>query len=79
MLDPAALHGLAGEIVCTIAPETEGEPAGMLLSILAASGVAVGPGPHAIADGTLHPPTLFAVTVATGRARKGSGREEETG
>jgi hypothetical protein len=44
-LDPAALHGLAGDAVRLLEPHTEADPAGLLVCLLAAFGNAVGPGP----------------------------------
>jgi hypothetical protein len=46
-LDEAALHGLAGLAVRTIAPHTEAHPASMLLQLLAVFGNLVGRGPTA--------------------------------
>jgi hypothetical protein len=42
--DPAAYHGLAGEIVNTIAPETEADPVAILSQLLVAFGAATGRG-----------------------------------
>jgi len=73
ILDPAALHGIAGKVVRTLDPHTEADQAGVLLTFLAAVGNVVGPGPHALADAAPHPARLFVVLVGeTSRARKGS-------
>lgn len=73
VLDPAALEGLAGEVVATLGPHTEADQAAVLVSFLVAFGCAVGAGPHAVADGSEHPARLFAVLVgATSRGRKGT-------
>ena len=73
VLGPAALHGLAGEVVATLDPHTEADQAAVLISFLAAFGCAVSAGPHAIADGSEHPGRLFAVLVGkTSRGRKGT-------
>ncbi len=73
VLDAAALHGLAGEVVATLDPHTEADPAAVLVSLLVAFGAAVNSGPHAIADGAEHPARLFAVLVGrTSRGRKGT-------
>lgn len=75
VLDPAALHGPAGDVVRTLDPHTEADPVGILASFLAAFGAAVGPGPHAVADGAEHPARLFAVLVGkTSRGRKGTAQ-----
>lgn len=73
VLDDDAFYGPAGTMAKTILPFTESDPAGLLLTALTIYGVAVGPGPHAIADGAKHPPRLYAVQVGrTSRGRKGS-------
>src|SRR5437660_4282 len=73
MMRPAAFAGLAGEVIELVAPRTEADPAGLLASFLVGFGAAVGPGPHAIADGARHPARLNLVLVgASSRARKGT-------
>lgn len=60
-------------MVNTLAPETEADPALLTVSFLVAFGSAVGPGPHARADGAMHPARLNAVGVGdTSKARKGT-------
>ncbi len=77
ILDPAALYGLAGDIVRVIAPHTEGDPVALLVNILTMFGSAVGPAPHARVGATQHRPNLFAVQVGeTSRARKGTVHHE---
>src|SRR5436190_678617 len=72
-LDPAAFHGLAGQIVRAIEPETEADPAAVLLTTLSMFGNAVGSGPHTVADGAQHPARLHVVVVGdTARSRKGT-------
>ena len=74
-LDPAALHGLAGEVVATIGPHTEADPVALLLDFLTCFGNAAGVRPHAIADGSKHPARLFTVLVGeSAKARKGTSR-----
>lgn len=73
VLDAAALHGIAGEVVALIEPHTESDPAGILASILVEFGAVVGPSPHALADSAPHPARLFVVLVGeTAKGRKGS-------
>jgi hypothetical protein len=73
VLDPVALHGLAGEIVAAIEPHTEADPAGLLVTLLVEFGALIGPGPHALADSAQHPARLFAVLVGeTAKGRKGT-------
>lgn len=72
-LHPAARYGLAGEVVAAFEPNTEADPAAMLVSFLVAFGSACGSGPHAWVAETRHGLNLAAVTVgATSRARKGT-------
>lgn len=71
--DHAALHGLAGEIVCTIDPHTEADPVAILVQFLVAFGSAVGRSPHFMAEADRHGPNLFAVCVGeTAKGRKGT-------
>jgi hypothetical protein len=73
VLDDAALYGLAGEIVRTLEPHTEADPAALLVSMLTMFGSAAAPEPHAVADAADHPPRLFVVLVGrSARSRKGS-------
>lgn len=72
-LDDHAYHGLAGEIVEAIEPETEADPAAVLVQLLCSFGNLVGRSAHYIVEGTAHYPNLFAVLVgATARGRKGT-------
>lgn len=72
-LDPAALHGLAGECVGLLDPHTEADPVAVLASLLVGFGAAVGAGPHYVADGAQHPGRLDVVLVgATAKGRKGT-------
>ena len=76
-LAPAALHGLAGEVVRTIEPVTEADPAGLLADFLVCFGNAAGSRPHAIADGARHPARLSVVlTGRSSKARKGTSRAQ---
>lgn len=73
VLQEAAYHGLAGEVVGVLEPDTEADPVALLLTFLAAFGSAVGHGPHAVADAARHPARLFTVLVGkTARSRKGT-------
>ncbi|MGH2842298.1 MAG: DUF3987 domain-containing protein, partial [Solirubrobacteraceae bacterium] len=66
-------HGLAGEIVNTIAPETEADPVAILSQLLVAFGAAVGRGAFFQVEATRHHPNEFLVLVGdSARARKGS-------
>ena len=71
--EEAAYYGLAGDIVRTIAPHTESDPAAVLLHILVLFGNMVGRGPHFTVDGARHGLNLFAVCCGdSSKARKGT-------
>jgi hypothetical protein len=70
---PAVYHGLAGEIVNTIAPETEADPTAILSQLLVAFGAATGRGAWFQVEATRHHPNQFLVLIGeSARARKGS-------
>jgi hypothetical protein len=72
VIGEAALHGLAGQIVRSVAPLTEANPAGILITLLCAFGALVGPGPCVYVGETPHMLRLFAVVLGrSGRDRKG--------
>jgi hypothetical protein len=72
-LPAEALYGLPGEIVKFVSPETESDPAAVLVQILLLFGNIIGHGPHFVAESTNHPLNLFCVLVGeTGRGRKGT-------
>src|SRR5262249_29014836 len=74
-LGPAALHGLAGEIVRVIEPHTEADPAGLLAQLVCMAGSMLGRRPHFEAEGDRHHTNLFVVLVGkSGQGRKGVGR-----
>ncbi|MDQ3364348.1 MAG: YfjI family protein [Myxococcota bacterium] len=72
-LGPDALHGLVGEVVSTLAPHTESDPAAIALQFLTAFGNCTGAAAHAVAEKDRHPGRLFVVLVGdSSKARKGS-------
>jgi hypothetical protein len=72
LADPA-LYGLAGLAVRSLAPQTEADPAAVLLQFLAAFGNLVGPAPHCRVGSTRHGLNLFLVLVGeSSKARKGT-------
>jgi len=72
-LSEAALHGLAGEIVRTITPHSEADPAALLVATLAAFGNACGRNAHWEIGGTRHYTNLYALQVGrTSGGRKGT-------
>jgi hypothetical protein len=67
------LYGFAGQVVRTLAPHTEADPAAILLQFLAAFGNAAGPGPHCLVGPARHRLNLFVVLVGeSSKARKGT-------
>jgi hypothetical protein len=70
-LAPAAFHGLAGEMVAQTAPDTESDPAALLLQYLVSFGNAVGRGPHCVVEQDRHFANLYAVLAGqTSKARE---------
>jgi hypothetical protein len=71
------LHGLAGEVVRTIGPETEADPVGVLAHFLVMFGSCIGRTPHVGVGGGLHTANLYAVTVgASSTSRKGTAAND---
>ena len=72
-LSSTAYHGLGGEIVRTIEPHSEADPAALLIQVLTAFGNFVGRGPYFLAEADRHYTNLYAVLVgSTSKGRKGS-------
>jgi hypothetical protein len=72
-LDKKAYHGVFGDIVTTIAPETEADPVAILLELLVMFGNCVGRTPHFKVGETAHHMNLFVAIVGrTSRGRKGT-------
>ena len=72
-LEPEAYHGLVGDIVRTIAPHTEADPAALLIQLLVGLGNVVGRSPYFSVEADRHGANLFAVIVGeTSKARKGT-------
>ena len=68
-----AFHGIAGEIVQTIAPHTEADPAALMVQFLVTFGSVIGRGPHFTAEADQHYTNQFCVLVGeTSAGRKGS-------
>jgi hypothetical protein len=72
-MDVAALHGIAGEFVRMVEPNTEADPAAITLQFLAAFGVYIGRGPHYRVEGDEHHANINVLLVgATSKGRKGT-------
>lgn len=70
--EPAAYHGLAGDLVRAVEDVTEADPVALLGTTLALFGAAAGPG-CAVYQGSAQRPNLFLVLVGeTGSGRKGT-------
>lgn len=72
-LEQEAFQGIAGEFVRMIEPQTESDPAAILMQILVAFGSVVGREPFYEVEATKHHANLFAVLVGeSSKARKGT-------
>ena len=72
-LDKAALHGLAGEFVRIVAPESEGDPVALLLQFLVGSGNLFGRNAYVRVGADRHYANEFMCLVGdTASGRKGS-------
>jgi len=66
-------YGLAGDIVRTIEPHTEADPAALMIQLLTTFGNVVGREAHFMVEATPHYTNLFAVVVGdTAKSRKGT-------
>jgi hypothetical protein len=73
-MQSAAMYGVSGEIVKTIGPHTEADPAGLVLQNLAAFGNVIGNDPHFIVEADRHALNVFVAEVGpSGKGRKGVG------
>lgn len=72
-LEPAAFYGLAGEVVRTIEPHTESDPAALLAQFLTAFGNVVGRSAFFQVEADRHRGNLFVLAVGeSAKARKGT-------
>lgn len=72
-LDKAALHGLAGEIVRAIEPNSEADPIALLSSLLTGFGNIIGDGAYFMVGRERHGLKLFTALVGdTAKGRKGT-------
>ena len=70
---PAAYHGLLGEIVRRLEPETEADPVAILAQLLVCFGAAVGRGAFFEVEATRHHPQEFLLLVGeSATSRKGT-------
>ncbi len=72
-LAPIAHHGLAGEVVATILPNTESDPVALLLQYIVSFGNAVGRQTYYQIENDRHFPNLYTVLVGqSAKSRKGT-------
>jgi hypothetical protein len=70
---PAAYHGLLGEIVQRLAPETEADPVAILAQLLVAVGTAIGRGAYFQIEATRHHPNEYVPLAGeSSKSRKGT-------
>ena len=74
-----AFHGLAGQLVAKIAPNTEADPVAILTQLLVCCGALIGRGAHFRVEAALHHPNQFLLLIGdSSRARKGSSFDHVT-
>jgi hypothetical protein len=72
-MDKRAFHGLAGDVVKIIGPQSEADPAALLAQFLAGIGNSFGRGPHVQIEGDAHAANLYVGIVGdTSSGRKGT-------
>jgi hypothetical protein len=72
-MDDAAYHGVAGDIVRTVLPNTEANPVALLIQVLAMAGNVIGRLPYYRVESDHHRANLFGVLVGdSSKARKGT-------
>jgi Bifunctional DNA primase/polymerase, N-terminal len=72
-----ALYGLAGDAVRAIAPQTEGDPAALLIQLIVGFGNLIGRNPNFEIGATRHYTNLFSGVVGkTSKSRKGTSWNE---
>jgi hypothetical protein len=76
VLSDPAFHGLAGEVVARILPNTEADPVALLLQYLVSFGNAVGRHPYYLVEETQHFANLYSLLVGeTSQSRKGTAAD----
>jgi hypothetical protein len=74
-LSERAFYGVTGDIVKKLAPQTEADPAGLLVELLVSLGNVMGRNPYIQVEDTRHYTNEFMVKVGrSSRARKGTGK-----
>ena len=76
--DPAMFHGLAGEVVATILPNTEADAVALLVNYLAYFGNVIGRVPFFRVGETDHYTNIYGVLVGETASRKGTAADRVT-
>jgi hypothetical protein len=72
-MSDAAYHGIIGEVVRTIEPESEADPVAILIQLIVAAGSMIGRQAYYQVESDKHHANLFAAAVGeTSKARKGT-------
>ena len=76
-LSQDAYCGVVGDIVAALSPQTEADPAALMVHLLVGLGNLIGPGPYFAVGGAKHHLSLFAVMVGdSSRGRKGQSASD---
>lgn len=72
VLGEEAVHGVTGRFLRKLEPDTEADPAGVLIQFLVMAGNLIGRGPHFVVEADQHHVNLFAALVGeSSKGRKG--------
>lgn len=71
IMSDLAYHGILGDFVTAVAPETEADPAGILVTLLTMCGNVIGNRPHVSVGEDKHGTNLFAALVGPTSSGKG--------
>lgn len=78
-LNEDAYHGLAGDVVRRLEPQSECDPVALLLTLLVGVGAHVGRHPYFLVESTKHHANLFVTIVGkSSKARKGTSLDRIT-
>lgn len=77
VLDGKAFHGLPGQIIATVLPHTEADPAAMLFTLYGAAGAMIGRQPHILTGGVHHGARVWPLIIGrTAGGMKGTSWAE---
>ena len=76
-LDPAALHGLAGDFVRLVAPHSEADLSALISQFLAVFGCGIGSSAHVLVEATPHTGRVNVLVIGeTAGGRKGTAKDQ---